>query len=385
MNARQRVLQAIDGQEIWPVPTDVTGNLIHSELEDRLIQQLNVSDREGLFRTLGAHLRWANPCYVGPPLEKAPVQPPSAWPNEYASKNIWGAYTGLNTYSDAVVERPLGDVESVAEVERYAWPDPAWFDYTVVLPSIRYDAGWGSSSGDGGLVPVKQWAVESAEYARVIGGYQPIFGRICDLCGIEGTLIRTATDPDVVHAIAAHITDFMEAWYRGIAEAGQGLVDVLAFGDDFAGQNGMLIGPNKWRQYFLESWTRLFRIAHEHDMKAHFHSCGGIRPVIGDLIDAGMDVLEVVQLRAAGMDPVELKREFGAHLTFYGTVDVQEVLPNYTPPAIREEVRRLIDIFGPGGRYILTSSHLLWPEVPAENVIAMYDEATTYRGTTIDG
>ena len=79
MNARQRVLQAVDGQEIWPVPTDVTGNLIHSELEDRLKQQLKTPDREGLFRTLGAHLRWANPRYIGPAVEKAPVQPPSAF------------------------------------------------------------------------------------------------------------------------------------------------------------------------------------------------------------------------------------------------------------------------------------------------------------------
>ena len=379
MGPRERVLAAIEGQEIWPVPTDVTANLIHTQLEKQLLERLDVPDREGLIRALGAHMRWANPRYIGPPLEKSPVQPPNPWPNEYAHKNIWGAYTGLNTYSDAVVERPLSNAESVGDVERHSWPDPGWFDYTMVQPNIRYDAGWGTSPAGSGLLSVARWAEENPEYARAVGGYQPIFGRICDLCGIEETLIKTATDPDVIHAMVTHITDFMEAWYRGIADAGQGHVDILAYGDDFAGQNGMLISPGKWRAYFKDSWARLFRVAHDHGMKAQFHSCGSIRPVLGDLIDVGMDIFEVVQLRAAGMEPLGLVRDFGSHVTFYGAVDVQDVLPNYTPEAVRAEVRRLIDMFGPGGRFILTSSHLLWPEVPAENVVAMYDEARNYR------
>ena len=367
---RQRFLAATGGEEVYPVPVDVTTNLIHPELESKIIEQLNAEDRESLFGILGAHLRWGNVSYVGPPLEKATVQPHDPWPNKHAYRNIWGAYSGLNTYSDDFVERPLRDAQTVRDVERHPWPDPDLFDYTMVVPNLWY--------GTGRSLPLAQWAVDNADYARIVGGYEPIFGRICDLCGIEEALVKTASEPDLVRAMVAHITDFLEAWYRGIGEAGQGYVDVLAYGDDFAGQTGTLLSPRKWREYFKDSWARLFAVAHEYGMKAQFHSCGGIRPVIADLIDAGLDVLEVVQIRARGMDPLELKREFGADLTFYGTVDVQDVLPNYAPQAVRAEVRRLVDVFGPGGRYVLTSSHLLLPDVPPENVIALYDEANSY-------
>jgi uroporphyrinogen decarboxylase len=367
---RERVLAAIDGFEVYPVPVDVTTNLIHWKLENRLMSRLEIDDRASLYRVLGAHMRWANPKYIGRPLEKAPVQPHDPWPNKFAVKNIWGAYGGLNTYSDSYVERPLANVSSVSDVEEHVWPSPGWFEYGKVIPNLWY--------GTDCDVSVAQWAAENADYARVVGGYEPIFGRICDLCGIETALVLTATKPDIVHALVAYITDFLEAWYRGIAEAGQGHVDVLAYGDDFAGQIGMLLAPRKWREYFLDSWMRLFAVAHEHGMKTLFHSCGGIRPIIGDLVDAGMDILEVVQIRAKGMDSVELKQEFGNSLTYYGGVDVQHVLPNRTPQGIREEVRRLVDVFGPGGGYILTSSHLLYPDVPTENVLAMYDEAQSY-------
>jgi uroporphyrinogen decarboxylase len=367
---RERYLAATEGEEVYPVPVDVTTNLIHPDLESQIIERLKVGDRESLFDILRAHLRWGNVSYVGPPLELAPVQPHDPWPNKHAYKNIWGAYSGLNTYSDDFVERPLRDAQTVGDVERHAWPDPGMFDYTLVVPNLWY--------GTGRSQPLAQWAQDNADYARIIGGYEPIFGRICDLCGIEEALVKTATEPDLVRAMVAYITDFLEEWYEGIGEAGQGYVDILAFGDDFAGQTGMLLSPRKWREYFKDSWARLFAVAHKYGMKAHLHSCGGIRPIIPDLIDAGLDVLEVVQIRAKGMDPRELKREFGADLTFYGTVDVQDVLPNYTPENVRREVRRLIDVFGPGGRYVLTSSHLLWPDVPPENVIAMYDEANSY-------
>jgi uroporphyrinogen decarboxylase len=289
---------------------------------------------------------------------------------------IWGFY-GLKTYSGEVGIRPLRDVKSVSEVEAYAWPDPGWFDYGIVAPA--HAAKEGTDAASDIFVPVARWVEDTADYAHIIGDFNPVFGRICDLCGFEVALVKMATEPDLVRAMVDRITDFYEAYYRGIAEASQGHVDILAFGDDFASQNHMLINPQLWRHYFKASWERLFAVAHEYGMKAQFHACGAIRPVIGDLVDAGMDILEVVQINLKGMDAVELKQEFGKVLTFHGTVDVQEVLPRCTEEGVRAEVRRLINIFGPGGRYILSSSHLLRQDVPPENVAAMYDEARSYR------
>lgn len=142
----------------------------------------------------------------------------------------------------------------------------------------------------------------------------------------------------------------------------------------------MLVAPNKWREYFLPLWKRLFAIAHEHGMRVGLHSCGAVRPVLSDLIDAGLDILQVVQVTAVGMDAAELKREFGRHLAFYGGMDTQHILPQGSPADVRREVRRLIDILGTDGRFILASMHFLMDDVPVENVLAMYDEARTYRG-----
>lgn len=367
---RERIFSTLMGNEVFPVPVDITQNMLHPELESRIVGLQKLRTREQMFQIFKAHCRWANVKYIGPPLEKAQVQPHDPWPNKFAARNIWGSYTGLNTYSDRFISRPLKDICSLREVESYSWPDPSWFDYETVTPNIDYD--------NGRELPIRRWASENGDYLRIVGGYQPIFGRLCDLCGIENTLINTISNPQITAALVEHITDFMERWYQKIAEAGRGSIDVLAFGDDFAGQNGMLLDPRKWRELFKASWKRLFTVAHEHGMLAMFHSCGSIRPVIADLIDAGMDIFEVVQIRAQDMDPVALKREYGADLTFYGAVDVQELLPRATPGETRREVRRLIDIFAAGGRFILTSSHLLWPDIPAENVIAMYDEANSY-------
>ena len=109
------------------------------------------------------------------------------------------------------------------------------------------------------------------------------------------------------------------------------------------------------------------------------HSCGAVRPVIKDLIDAGMDVLEVVQLNARGMDPEELKKEFGRDITFYGGIDTQDLLPRGTPGEVRREVRRLIEILGWDGGYILSSWHFMMDDVPVENAVALYEEAAAYR------
>jgi uroporphyrinogen decarboxylase len=107
--------------------------------------------------------------------------------------------------------------------------------------------------------------------------------------------------------------------------------------------------------------------------------------VIGDLIDAGLDILEVVQVGAAGMEPAALKREFGAHLTFYGGMDVQRVLPQGSADEVRAEVRRLAELLGRHGRFLLANCHLLMDDVPTRNVLAMYDEANHFSPYAKEG
>lgn len=372
---RERVLSAVKGEEVFPIPVDVMENLIYPDLEARLCQHFNLAedDHEGVLRALGAHFRWAKPAYIGPPLEEATFQLPSSFevsfPAKKAARGIWGTWEGVGTLSE-VFDRPLKSVETVADIEAYAWPDPNWFDYTHV--------GWIHDDADAYL-PVSQWAERHCGYARVGVAFELVFTRILDLFGMETGLMHMATRPDLIQATVAHIGEFLEEHYRRIAQVGQGYFDFLYFIDDFAGQGGMLLSPQKWKEYFLPLWKRLFAIVHAYDMKVLMHMCGAVRPVLGELIDAGLDVFAVVQTTAVGMDAAELKREFGADLTFYGGVDTQRILPYGSPDDVRREVRRLADILGKGGRYVLSSSHLLMDEVPLGNVLAMYDEACLYQ------
>jgi len=371
VNPRDRVLAAVRGEEVWPVPADVFENGIHPRLETQLMRHFGIdqADHEGLLRAVGACMRWARPLYVGPKLEEDLTQQP-VYPHQKVMRNIWGTWDGYATYYDAI-DRPLRLAETVAEVEAYPWPSADWFDYS--------SAGWFWSTADS-YQPLAQWAAGCADYARLGGGWSPVFCRIMDLFGMETGLMQLARRPDLIHATLDHVGNFLEEFYRRLACAGEGYYDFLGFGDDFASQRSMLLNPRHWRNYFLPLWKRLFAIAHAQGMKAALHSCGAVRPVLADLIDAGLDVLQVVQVTAVGMDPAELKREFGRHLTFYGGMDTQHILPHGWPEDVRGEARRLINILGKDGRYIFASMHFLMDDVPVENALAMYQEARTYRG-----
>lgn len=371
MNSRERALAALNRHEVFPIPTDVMENLIYPDLERDLCRHFGFApeDHEGLLQALNAHARWGKPAYIGPALEEAPVQPPSSFPQKKAARNIWGGWSGLNSFTSEI-ERPMAALDSVEEVDGYPWPDPGWYDYARI--------GWLENSSSE-YPDIKVWANRHEDKLRIVGGFLPIFCRIMDLTGMEEGLMITATRPDLTEALVSHITDFLEEHYRRLAVAGAGLIDVMAFGDDFASQQGLMLQPALWRRYFMPAWKRLFAVAHRHGMKAMFHSCGSVRPVLGDLIDAGMDIFEVVQTTAKDMEAEPLKRDFGRDVAFYGAVDTQHLLPRGTPDEVRGEVRRLADVLGEGGGYVLGNAHILMEDVPKENVLALFDEARTYR------
>ena len=106
-----------------------------------------------------------------------------------------------------------------------------------------------------------------------------------------------------------------------------------------------------------------------------YHCCGAVRPIIPDLIEIGITVLNPVQTTSRGMDPSELKREFGQHLSFMGGVDTVDLLPHGTAKEVFAATRELIETLGAGGGYILSASHTVPPETPLENIFAMYRAA----------
>jgi uroporphyrinogen decarboxylase len=162
-------------------------------------------------------------------------------------------------------------------------------------------------------------------------------------------------------------------WERALAEVGD-LVDIVQEGDDYGGQDDLLLRPESWRELFkprLRQLLATIRAGAPH-AKLFFHSCGSILSIIPDLIEVGVDILNPVQVAAAGMDSAALKAEFGDELVFWGGgVDTQHVLPTGTPQQVADEVRRRVEDLAPGGGFVFNTVHNIQADVPPENLLAM--------------
>ncbi len=154
-------------------------------------------------------------------------------------------------------------------------------------------------------------------------------------------------------------------------------VDVIWLGDDVGNQDRMMISNDLWRRFLKPRMAKLFK-----ELKAinpgvliAYHSCGFIEPIIPELIEMGLDVLDPIQPLAAGMDAESLKKQFGDRLAFHGGIDEQDLLPFGTAEDVRRETRRVIDVLDDGGGYIMCAAHAIQPDTPVENVMAMYETA----------
>ncbi|MGM0400832.1 MAG: uroporphyrinogen decarboxylase family protein [Chloroflexota bacterium] len=157
-------------------------------------------------------------------------------------------------------------------------------------------------------------------------------------------------------------------------------IDIIMFGDDFGMQTGPQISPAMYKKFFKPRqrimWQRAKELA---DVKVMLHSCGGIYPFIADMIDAGLDIIQPVQISAQGMNPERLKRELGQDICLWGGgCDTQEVLPNGEPEEIAEHVHRNIDILFSDGGFVFQQVHNIMADVPPENIVAMLDAVRSY-------
>jgi uroporphyrinogen decarboxylase len=366
-NLRVKTLASINGKEVYPVPADLYENGVHWGLKKKLMNYFDLQDNDsdGLYLALGACMRWGMPRYTGPELEIMETDHIPDYPQIRVAKNVYGMWTGFDSYSDTLLSRPLANA-NLQEVKNYKWPKAEWYDYRRIC--------WALDEGKT-VLPIEEWALKYKDYVRVVGGFKPVLCNIFDLFGMQKAMENILLEPEITSMAAGCIGEYLEGYYEGIGNACQGYADIMAFGDDFAGQNGMLISPDQFRQFFIPIWKRLFAIAHKYNLKTLMHMCGSIRPVIGDLIDAGLDIYENFVTNCPGMNINELKQEYGNDLIFYGGIDVQNILPFSKPQEVEDEVKRIIEIAGKNGKFILSSCHSLTDDIPVENVIAMYKAA----------
>jgi len=163
----------------------------------------------------------------------------------------------------------------------------------------------------------------------------------------------------------------LEKWLGAVGP----YIDIILFGDDLGGQRGPLISPKMYRQMIKPFHRKLWHRAKElADVKVMLHCCGGVRELMGDLIDAGLDAINPVQINAAGMDPAELKARFGSRITLWGGgCDTRDILPHGSPGQVTAHVKELVRLLHRGGGFVFQQVHNILADVPAENVAAMFD------------
>jgi uroporphyrinogen decarboxylase len=223
---------------------------------------------------------------------------------------------------------------------------------------------------------------ENTEYAVFgwLGG--SIFEETHYLLGFEEVMYRLAGDQVFMDRLFQRLAEQAAANVERYLEAVGDYVQVIGFYDDFGIQTGPMIAPALFREHIKPRLREVYARVHElSDAFVFLHSCGSVYEFMEDFIDIGVDVLNPLQTSASGMDPVRLKEEFGKRISFWGGgCDVQRTLPLGRPDEVRAEVRRRIGILGEGGGYVFAPIHNILADVPAENVAAMYGEASGRNG-----
>ena len=230
----------------------------------------------------------------------------------------------------------------------------------------------------------KAEAYRAAGYAVVLKDpFAGIFEMAQRIVGMENLLMMMASDAALAGVLFDKLTELkLGFWDMALPRLGD-VVDVISHADDYGTQVSQIISPRMFRQQVKPRWQAVFdrvRTLAPHTRR-FFHSCGNVRPLIPDFIEIGVEILNPVHIRATGMEPAALKRDFGDVLSFWGgAVDTQGVLPYGTPQEVRDDVKRNIEALAPGGGYVFNTVHNIQADVPVENIIAMYE---TLLGRTL--
>lgn len=200
--------------------------------------------------------------------------------------------------------------------------------------------------------------------------------------GFENFYCNLLLDPDLMHAYFTKLTDaYLDSLSRVLPRIA-GKADVIHFFDDLGTQAGLQVAPDTYRALIKPCHQRMFQYIHERfpGIRVLFHCCGAIFDLIGDLAETGIDLLNPVQVSAAGMDPQRLRDTYGDRLVFWGGgADMQNFVENSEPDAIRRHVAGLVGIFSQGGRYIFSQIHNIQWDVPVEKVLAIYETANQFK------
>ncbi|MCD6378051.1 MAG: uroporphyrinogen-III decarboxylase-like protein [Planctomycetes bacterium] len=329
------------------------------EATRKLMDYLGCKDEESLYEILHIdRVITVHPKYVGPPLADGSdgstidlvtgtTWTPGAGADIYGNRFRDVEYDG-GVYLECIYHA-LAQYNSVDEIEdKYTWPSLDDWDYSVIPEQIKGHED----------LPIKG------------GGSEP-FLVYKYLRGDEQAFIDLIENPEMVHYCLDKLYGLCYENTRRIYEQIPGKVMITYVAEDLGSQDGLLYSPDQIREFFIPRMKRMIDLAHQAGAFVFHHSDGAIREILPDMIEAGIDVLNPIQWRCAGMDREGLKRDFGDKIIFHGGVDNQKTLPFGTVEDVRKEVIDNINILGKEG-YILAPCHNIQVNTPPENVVAMY-------------
>lgn len=369
MTPRERFKRITNHQEADRVPVDMGSHvaslhrITYSKLRhhlkdtslvnenlilDRMVQ--NVIPDEKLLQRYGVDFRWIAPNWIN-----------VTDVDEDKYKDMWGIVWQhmLDAYS--VYTSPLQHA-TLQDLERFPWPDPD--DPNLIK----------------GLAERAKYLYENTDYVLVADSIKGgILTKALQIRGYEQMFADLVSNMAFAEALMDKLLEIYKAMWSTFLKAVGPYVQMVYFTDDIGGQSSMMISPDTFRKLVKPRLKNLIdHIKGQADVKFMYHTDGTVTPVIEDIIDMGVDILNPIQTSALGMDTAVLKEVYRGRLCFHGAIDVQKMLPFATPEAVRYDVAKRIYDLGRGGGYILAPCHNIGSDVPPENVEALFEAAHEY-------
>ncbi len=339
MTSRERVLTALRHEQPDRTPCDFWAE---PPTWKRLLAHAGHEDRDRLLDDLGVDVRHLD----------APA-PPETAVGAGVFQNYWGErYIYRPTPWGPMredIKGALAEAQSLAELEAFPWPSPDCLDRSQLRAQCQRN-----------------------ESHALLYGFADVWQRPALVRGWEGFFVDMGEQPDWVHFLCRKFTDFYLEDYTRAAEITNGRIDLYLLISDLGSQRGPLISLPMFRQFVAPYLKEMIDRIHHLGGRVLYHSCGTIGRFIPELIGLGIDILDPIQPTGPAMQPERLKAEFGDRLCFHGGIDMQQLLPRGTPEEVRTGVSHYCRTLGAGGGYILGPAHLFQPDVPPENVWAVY-------------